>query len=161
MRRQSLAMLFPFAVLALGMSDHPARSEPPKKKYVFVENTDRWVAVDHGEWHYVGKLDQNGDFVADFMWKKGQGKSLTTTITLNSAVFTSNPQKVYEFRSGMLIPGKIERDGRFVPEKGGTIIPFKEYEYSPTATPIWNLPGVFLSEEQAAELRKTKPADKK
>jgi len=154
-------MLFPFAILALSLFDHPGRSEPPKQKYVFVENTDRWVAVDHCEWHLVGKLDNNGDFVADFMWKKGQGKSLTPTITLNSAVFTLNPQKVYEFRSGMLIPGKIERDGRFVPEAGGTIVPFKDYEYSPTATPIWNLPGVFLTAEQAAELKKRKPDEKK
>jgi hypothetical protein len=149
------------ASLLILVSGRTAASDPPKKKYVFVEITDRWVAVDRGEWHLVGKLDKNGDFVEEFMWKKGQGKSLTPTITLNSAVFTSNPQKVYEFRSGMLIPGKIERDGQFIPEEGGKIIPFKDYEYSLTATPIWNLPGVFVTEKQAAEFKKAKPDDKK
>ena len=163
MRPRSTLVLFLSLVLAILMSDRPACSDPPKERYVFVENIDRWVAVNRGEWHLVGKLNKDGDFVADFMWKKGQGKSLTPTETLNSAVFTSNPQKAYEFRSGMLIPGKIERDGRFVPEVGGKIVAFKDYEYdpnSPTTIPIWNLPGVFLTEKDAAELKRSKPVDK-
>ena len=163
MTRRMLAMIILFVFLAANVSNPSAGSDPPKEKYVFHENTSRWVAVDRGEWHLVGKLNKDGDFVADFMWKKGQGKSLTPTETLNSAVFTSNPQKAYEFRSGMLIPGKIERDGRFVPEVGGKIVAFKDYEYdpnSPTTIPIWNLPGVFLTEKDAAELKRSKPVDK-
>jgi hypothetical protein len=37
----------------------------------------------------------------------------------------------------------------------------KDYEYSPTATPIWNLPGVFMTEEEAAKRKAVKPADKR
>jgi hypothetical protein len=149
------------ALLAILVSGRIAASDPAKKKYVFHEDTDRWVAVERGEWHLVGKLDRNGDFVEEFMWKKGQGKSLTTTTTLNPAIYAWKPQNIYEFRSGMLIPGALQPDGRFVPEAGGKIIPFKDYEYSPTATPIWNLPGVFITEAQAAELKKGKPVEKK
>jgi len=51
--------------------------------------------------------------------------------------------KVYELRSGMLIPGQLGPSGRFVPEEDGKIIKFSNYTYGPTASPIWNLPGRF------------------
>ncbi|HEY8505421.1 MAG TPA: hypothetical protein VIL46_12630 [Gemmataceae bacterium] len=60
----------------------------------------------------------------------------------------------------MLVPGELQPDGRFVPEAGGTIIPFADYEYRPTAPPIWNLPGRFVTEAEAARLKQSKPADK-
>ena len=158
--RFGAALLLSASLLIL-VSGRTAASDPPKQKYVFFENTDRWVSVIRDGWVHIGKLDKNGDFVADFMWKKGQEKSLTPTTTLNSFASAWNPQNMYEFRSGMLIPVALQPDGRFVPEAGGKIVPFKDYEYSPTANTIWNLPGVFLKEEQAAELKKQKPADKK
>ncbi len=41
----------------------------------------------------------------------------------------------------MLIPGTIRERGNFLPEEGGKIVSFKNYQYSASATPIWNLPG--------------------
>ena len=35
------------------------------------------------------------------------------------------------------------QEGRFVPDKGGTTIPFTDYKFGPWARPIWNLPGYF------------------
>jgi hypothetical protein len=153
-------MLFLFALLAIPMSDQPALSGQPKERYVFVENTDRWVEVHRGERVLLGKLDKNGDFVLEYNFRKGQPWNLgfvPTIITFPGM----KPKKAFEFRSGLLIPGELQPDGRFVPEAGDKIISFKDYEYSPTARPIWNLPGVFLTEEQAAELKKPKPHDKK
>ena len=44
---------------------------------------------------------------------------------------------------------------------GGKIIAFKDYEYSPTAPRIWNLPGGFVTEEEAAKLKKLIEVDLK
>ena len=160
MRPRPGAAGFLFALLALTLADQPARPDPPKKKYVFVENTDRWVRVTQGEWQFVGKLDKNGDFAQEFGWKKGQEVKAPQGIdTINFSA--GQHKRAYEFRSGMLIPGELQPDGRFVPEVGGKIIPFKDYQYSPSATRIWNLPGFFVTEDEAAELKKAKPADKK
>ena len=161
MRPRSTLVLFLSLVLAILMSDRPACSDPPNERYVFVENTNRWVVIIRGEWQLIGKLDKNGDFIQDKKYKKGQGGSRPSSVLINSSGHASKSKKVYEFRSGALIPGEIQPDGQFVPQVGGKIIPFKDYNYSPTATPIWNLPGVFLTEEEAAKLEMAKLAEKK
>jgi hypothetical protein len=161
MRARLTAVVFLFASAGLFMSNRPAFPDPPKERYVFIENTDRWVGVSRGDWYLVGKLDKNGDFVHEHKLKNGQPSTLLPVHwIINSSGDARKSRKVYEFRSGVLIPGEITPDGYFVPEVGGKIIPFKDYQYSPTATPIWNLPGVFLTEEQAAKLKKQKPPDK-
>ena len=150
--------LFLSASLLILVSGRAAFSDPPKERYVFVENTDRWVGVMRSGWYVIGKLDLNGDFLderkimAGRPWISAPPHSLLTG--------GAKPKKVYEFRSGMLIPGEVQPDGRFVPEAGGKIIRFKEYQYSPAAIPIWNLPGVFVTEEEAARLKKTIPEGK-
>lgn len=155
---------FPWMLLLLafmGIPVHLAAYEPPKERYRFVEDTERWVAVFRGELQLLGKLDKNGDFVHEYKFKKGAGWNLgfPPPPIINDPGL--KPKKVYEFRSRMLIPGELQPDGAFVPEAGGRIIHFKDYEYSPTATPIWNLPGVFLTEAEAAKLKQSKPPDKK
>jgi hypothetical protein len=140
-----------FVLVAMAMSTRPASCDPPAERYVFVENTDRWVGVIRGEWRLIGKLDKNGDFVHEHKLKKVQGSSrgIPPHTILNGG---QTPRRVYEFRSGMLIPGELRADGNFVPEAGGKIIPFADYKYALGATPVWNLPGVFEPE---------RPADKK
>ena len=157
------ARVFLFAAGGLLMPYSPVFPDPPKERYVFVENTNRWVGVIRGEWHLIGKLDTNGDFVHQLKLQAGQPWSagIPAHGIINSSGDARKAKKVYEFRSGVLIPGEIQPDGRFVPEVGGKIIPFKDYEYSPTATPIWNLPGVFVTEEEAAKLKQQKADDKK
>lgn len=163
MLRPTSAVVFLSAALALPMSDRPALPDPPKGRYVFVQNTDRYVGIIRGNWHLVGKFDANGEFFQDMKLKKGQGYSagIPPHGIINSSGHATLSRKVYEFRSGVLVPGEIRPDGYFVPEAGGKIIRFKDYQYSPTATPIWNLPGVFVTEEEAAKLKEAKPADKK
>lgn len=136
--------------------------DPPKGRYVFIEDPGRWVGVIRGEWYLIGKLDANGEFIHEYKFKRNQPLTLTAEDIINLLPGENpNPKKVYEFRSGMLIPGAIQKDGRFVPEAGGKIIPFKDYKYSPDVPPIWNLPGRFVTEEEAAKLKRPKPADKK
>jgi hypothetical protein len=161
MRTQSRVMLFLFVVLALNMSDQPALSDPPKKRYVFVENTDRWVAIFRGELELLGKLDKDGDFVHEHQFNKGDPRNLPFPPPRVINFPGLKPKKVYEFRSKILVPGELQPDGRFLPEVGGKVIPFKDYEYTPTAPRIWNLPGCFVTEEEAAKLKQPKPTDKK
>ena len=159
--RSNGAMLL-FLAGALLMASQPLAADPPKSRYVFVENTDRWVGIARGDWYLVGKLDKNGDFIHEIKLKKGQGSTLLPAHgVINSSGHATRSKKAYEFRSGMLIPGEIRPDGYFVPEAGGKIIPFKDYEYGPTALPIWNLPGLFVTEEEAAEWKKAKAGEKR
>lgn len=151
-----------FTVLALSSSDRTAFSDPPKEQYVFVEDTGRWVAVIRPKLYLIGKLDQNGNFIHQYKYEAippGLNLGFPPPPTINYT--REKPKKVYEFRSGVLVPGEIRPDGSFVPEAGGKIIRFTDYQYTPTARPIWNLPGVFVTEEEAAKLKKAKPADKK
>jgi hypothetical protein len=43
----------------------------------------------------------------------------------------------------MLIAGKLDGKGSFVPELGSTITDFKSYHYRPDGMRIYNLPGYF------------------
>lgn len=54
-----------------------------------------------------------------------------------------NPH-VYEYRSGVLVPGKLQEYSAFIPEVGGKIIDFKDYKYTPDGPQIYNLPGFFM-----------------
>jgi hypothetical protein len=133
-----------------------AASDPPKQRYVFVENTDRWVGLIRGEAYLIGKLDKNGDFTSEMKLRPDSASSAGVPVhgLLNGSNMVE--KKVYEFRSGVLVPGEIRKDGNFVPEVGGKIIAFADYTYTPDATPIWNLPGGFRPEKPPE-----KPADKK
>jgi hypothetical protein len=149
MRARSTAVMFLFAAGGPLMSDQPAFPNPPKgERYVYVENTDRWVGVIRGEWCLVGKLDKNGDFIHEMKFKQGQPASSAPAYGLINYPGV-NPRKAYEFRSGMLVPGELQVDGRFVPEAGRKVIPFKDYDYYLGAPPIWNLPGAFVPEKDA------------
>ncbi|HEY8505422.1 MAG TPA: hypothetical protein VIL46_12635 [Gemmataceae bacterium] len=149
------------ALGGLAMSDRPAFSGPPEGRYVFVRDTDRWVGVILGEWRFIGKLDKNGDLLPQIKLKASGAYSAGIPLHTRLNRLRPAPAKAYEFRSGVLVPGELQKDGRFVPEAGGTIIPFEDYEYREGATPIWNLPGVFLTEEVAARMKRSKAADKK
>lgn len=52
-------------------------------------------------------------------------------------------EKVYEYRSGILIPMIFHERLGLMPEVGGKMVEFKDYEYSPAARRIYNLPGFF------------------
>ena len=124
---------------------------PGTETYKFVSNTERWVCVIRNNGQFLGKLDLHGEFTQE---KRMPAGSWSVGVPPHVVINGGSPRKAYEFRSGVLIPGEIQDDGRFVPEVGGKIIKFSDYTYTPTASRIWNLPGYFVSIEP-------KPADKK
>jgi hypothetical protein len=120
-------------------------------EYEFVPDIGRRVGLICGpRVRRIGKLDAKGDFRVEFELP-GIGSEPTYTL-LNGA----RPLKAYEYRSGRLILGTMMPDGNFVPEVGSTVIDFKDFHYSPTATPIWNLPGYFKKKEPAGAAKDVK-----
>lgn len=41
------------------------------------------------------------------------------------------------------MPGAFDKSDQFVPDPAERAVPFRDYVYTPAATPIWNLPGYF------------------
>jgi uncharacterized protein (TIGR03067 family) len=113
---------------------------------VFVKDTDRWVGIRKGTATLVGKLDEHGDFTQVYRFEKMYSMA-------PSFSFINFPgpkaKRVYEFRSGRLIKGDLMMEGNFVPEAGSTVLKFEDYQYSPDAIPIWNLPGTFMKKDNA------------
>ena len=122
-----------------------------RDEYVFVPDTDRFVALHQGPVVRIGKLDKRGTFSPDTRWVNLDAVPAPATLrcdVLNPKRATPGyRQDVYEFRSDRLIPGQLDENGRFLPEIGGKIIEFKEYRYSPSARKIYNLPGRFVKVE--------------
>lgn len=111
---------------------------PPE--YVFVPDTKPYLMLCRHEWGLVGKLDSAGNF--DPEWRHPPGSVVTSSPAAGLLNFGAG-KPGYEFRSGRLIPGTLNKEGDFVPELGGKIIDFKEYRYSKDAPYIYNLPGRF------------------
>ena len=59
----------------------------------------------------------------------------------------SDPEPVYEFRSGRLIKGMLQATGNFVPELGSKVTDFKDYDPNERRR-IYNLPGVLRPVEK-------------
>ena len=143
----------------------PPPTDPPQ--YEFVLNVDRLVGIQREDFLLIGKLDKDGEFT--HMYKKEASVSADgekfifgsgpAYVLLN--VGGLKPSKVYEYRSGMLIPGLMRAGGKFIPEEGAKVIRFTDYKYAPHAIPIWNLPGGFVTKEEAAKLKKAKLDEKK
>jgi hypothetical protein len=112
------------------------------KDYAFIGSENRFVGIFRGEWLLFGNLDKNGEFTEKARRKASEAGSTPTIINR----LHKDVKKVYEFRSGRLIPGEM-KDFVFVPEIGGKIIDFSDYKYSPSAPPIWNLPGRFIEKK--------------
>lgn len=146
-----MTTLVTVALVIAGLKAGVPSAEP--MTYKFVSDTDRLVGV---VWwaddvHLIGKINKSGDFVHEI---KNIHKSWSLGIPPHSVINGGPKRKAFEFRSGVLIPGEIQDDGRFVPEVGGKIIKFADYTYSLTAPRIWNLPGYFVPNEPKAAEKK-------
>jgi hypothetical protein len=95
-----------------------------------------------------GYIGQNGEFVPSYWQVEGgiRSRQVGDTGYRSYYFFSGNNPDVYEYRSGRLIPGKILQR-RFVPDRDGNIIDFKDYKYSPTSRQIYNLPGIFIEKD--------------
>ncbi len=137
-----------FLVLAALFFATGAIAEEPKGEYVFVPDTKRLVGISRDNGIIIGTLDADGEFHQTMKIESENPK--VPFIVYNGPSFDGlnrsfvTPRKVYELRSGMLIPGTMGPSGLFVPEEDGKIIKFSNYKYGPDARHIWNLPGRFV-----------------
>ncbi len=126
----------------------PVDTSPDRGEYVFVKDTQRYVALVRGETQSIGKLDAAGNFLPDPRWfnlKRGQPLPKAPPFT----VINAPPQKgVYEYRSGMLIKGDLDEKGNFLPDIGSEVVSFKDYRYREDGPRIYNLPGKFVRKER-------------
>lgn len=108
--------------------------------FQFVPNVTRTVGIMKGGFTLIGNLDKNGVFVETSRnnWVHSSGPAY---LLLNGGEL--NPQPVYEYRGGTLVPGTMRCGGDFVPAKDGETIHLDTYVYHPKAVRIWNLPGYF------------------
>jgi hypothetical protein len=102
-----------------------------------------------------GYFDPTGDFVRDPAAGAGMSGSVAgvavndpdtgpdTGIGLGKTVFEAS-ERVYEFRSGMLIFGTLRYPGKFTPWPGSEVISVDEYIPESGRPRIYNLPGKFV-----------------
>lgn len=140
-----------FTVISLVIQVGTLAGDPPSPQYKFVEDISRHVSLLSGDAIMYGHLDRRGNFVPRFSLRAGSGGSGLPPSQLINGSFGS---QVYEFRSGRLVKGIIEKGGRFVPNLGTEIIDFKEYKFAPDAIPIYNLPGYFIQVQSSAKDKK-------
>jgi len=112
--------------------------------YVFVQDTDRLVEVCFGLKVCQGHLDKDGKFIPNGRtYQKGQVQSSISAAEVGVPLNMLPKKNVYEYRSGRLIKGEIDGNGKFVPEKGTKPMDFKDYNFRKDGPRIWNLPGYF------------------
>jgi hypothetical protein len=112
--------------------------------YVFVQDTDRLVEVRFGATIRLGHLDKDGKFVPNGKtYQRGQARSSISAKDVGVHLNLFPEKNVYEYRSGRLIKGEINEDGKFIPEKGAKLMDFKDYHFRKDGPRIWNLPGYF------------------
>jgi hypothetical protein len=92
----------------------------------------------------IGKLRETGDFDEYAVIREGESAAVHFEIICKPQVI---PVDAYELRSGRLLRGQIDKLGNFVPLVKSRTIKFSDYNYSPGAIPIWNLPGRFVKVE--------------
>lgn len=102
-----------------------------------------------GDCSFLGTLDNKGQFVPDLTTANSTFGLIGGPSKLIEAK-TPN-EKVYEYRTGILVPMYINDKNKLIPEVGGKIIDFKDYQYSPTARRIYNLPGRFVLKKDEPE----------
>ena len=122
-------------------------------EYEFVPKLSQVWILTHGPTETFGRLDRHGDFTPMPGWVNIDPSRI---ISIPFHCGALNPpwkgrhEKVYEFRSGHLIPGELDEDGNFVPDLAGKIIVFKDYKYVPEKSRrIYNLPGRFVAKLKA------------
>ena len=162
----------PVVMVTRAVSDNK-KSTPTKKKpeiavphngnYEFVPG--EYGPVMHYFWgiHCSGYINQDGAFQPDLhdleaaLEAKRTGVPRVGSWPGDLVQTRSVNEKVYEYQKGILIPMIVDKDRGLIPEVGGKIIEFKDYEYSPGARRIYNLPGRFVPKrsghDKAADIK--------
>ena len=118
---------------------------PPPVEYEFVPDTSVCFVQYHGDLISLGHLDEEGNFVPDSHYCNIPPplSSIPPNRPLNAP---HGP--AYEYRSGRLIPGELDKKGNFIPKLRGKIISLDDYRPGTKAMCIYNLPGRFVKKEQ-------------
>jgi hypothetical protein len=119
--------------------------------YQFVPDIHRPVGISVGGAIMIGKLNLKGDFIHERTLKALKFDTGETSFVIAGSApeytlinwSSKSKSRVYEYRSGTLIPGFMDEQGSFVPLLDAKILSFKEYRYGLFSPPIWNLPGQF------------------
>jgi hypothetical protein len=125
-------------------------------RFEFVEETGTLVGLQRGDDLLIGRLDFAGNFVQDLRWKDVKMKDRIQPFSYLPWVQVINSRRphledVYEFRSGRLIKGELDKDGNFIPDLGSKVIDFKDYQYKKDSLYIYNLPGYFREKKANAK----------
>jgi hypothetical protein len=126
----------------------PFREAFPKSP----EIQNPWFARVIGEVMELGHLSDEGEFVPDYglpvfpyvkvkqpdVLQDSSGRTIYYTLPKDG----KDSEEVYEYRSGRLIRGALQKTGNFVPELGSKVLDFKEYDPMTDRRRIYNLPGV-------------------
>lgn len=111
----------------------------------------RRVCIGRGRILLFGRIDARGNFIQEK--KVGPISGLVFPIIstageelINTARWQAEwlSESVYEYRSGVLIPGRIDGSDRFIPERGSKVVSFYDYCPGSGAPRIYNLPGHLL-----------------
>lgn len=122
------------------------------EKPYYVTRIPTKYLLEFGELRFRGTINEAGDFVPDPGFKP---------YPLNEArPFDRSPplrrglpkEPVYEYRSGRLIPGILDK-GAFIPDLGSAVIPFEDYRCKPGVRRIYNLPGKFVTRRAFEEMK--------
>jgi hypothetical protein len=112
--------------------------------YEYLQDTSRTIGLERGGMILEGKLDAAGNFIQNpkaQILKAGMGGTGGILEIIN--VRRPGREHIYEFRSGRLIQGELDKEGNFIPDLGGKVIDFKDYQYKKDPLYIYNLPGYF------------------
>jgi hypothetical protein len=132
-------------------------------RFRYKEDLSRSICLFRDGKYSYGELDSAGNFVAQgppgprHAFETGPLRH-TVGIPRDAKGDPTEKEAIYEYRSGLLIPGTLMKSGNFVPTEGAKVIPFKDFRFSPTSTRVYNLPGVFQCYENGKFIRDYDPA---
>ncbi len=146
---RNATMMATVAVLVLGWSMTRAADGPRQgvSRYRYVPDSKRFVTMIWGDKFSIGKLDESGNFCPDARWNELAISRLQFAGTPQHTVINRPAGPALEYRSGRLIPGRLDEDGYFVPRVGAEVIDFAHYQYDPKGPRIYNLPGSFVKDQ--------------
>ncbi len=124
------------------------------QEFDYVVDPKEWIVMRRSGLRYYGHLDSAGSFIPHPKMKAYAPDEVIITGDKTMARDANRPRNgeqetVYEYRSGRLIRGILNRDGDFIPELDCEVLSFDKYVYSQKALRIYNLPGQFRPKGQS------------
>jgi hypothetical protein len=149
--RQACVLCALVAGSALGADPAGAQAEGEKVQYKYHEDLKPYVGLLRQGLVALGHLDSKGNFIP-----LPKVEPIDPRKPFSGPAYTiinrpSRPNEpVYEFRSALLVKGKLTGEGDFVPDEGGKVIALRDYHYGKEAPRIYNLPGKFVERKRGA-----------